>query len=158
MKKILLVFASLLIGLTTASATELNNRISKTTIKKNNSFAQPIVFAERGVKFLIFSNGTFNFIRDKNHYTKRNITIVRNKRGTIKRIGNVTLNYDRLGRVTNIGSVSMTYNNQGRNSSLTKVGHLNVKFNKKGKIINTYGQINRSNKKNNTAMKQKNKR
>ena len=63
MKRAVLLFASLLIGLTTASASEIHTTHDGTSVDKNKRYryAQPIVFIERGVEFLIFPDGTFDF-------------------------------------------------------------------------------------------------
>ena len=63
MKRLLLLFAGLLIGLTSASATELHHQKKKTKIDKTKRYryAQPIMFVERGVEFLVFPDGSFDF-------------------------------------------------------------------------------------------------
>ena len=63
MKKLVLLFTGLLMGLTTGSATE---KISETKsidldITSRYRYAQPILFVERGVEFLIFADGSFDF-------------------------------------------------------------------------------------------------
>ena len=64
MKKLVLIFAVLLMGLTTVTAAEKVETASKgedLTINYYNHFIQPIQFVERGVEFLIFPDGTFDF-------------------------------------------------------------------------------------------------
>lgn len=168
MKRTVLLIAGLLIGLTTASAAEFKNEgdiLDKTKRYRN---AQPIVFIERGVEFLIFPDGTFDFNtndRYNSSYSRRGsinatyngprisvnyssnargIHISRDRNGTIRSIGDVNLNYNRYGQVTRIGTVFMDYS-RGRHAVLIQVGGLHVNYNHYGAIINTYGQINRYN-------------
>ncbi len=179
MKRTLLVFASLLIGLTTATATELHSQKPETKLDKtkNYRYAQPIMFMERGVEFLIFPDGSFDFNtnNDNNHYddtyyrsnsrrsnvnvtrrgpnssikyssnrySKRGVSISHDRDGTVRRVGNVYLNYDRSGRLARAGSIFMRYH-RGRHSDLSRVGGLQVDYNRWGEITNTRGQVNRS--------------
>ncbi|KAA5825623.1 hypothetical protein FPF71_06865 [Algibacter amylolyticus] len=170
MKRVVLVFASLLIGLTTASATETNTH--KPNIKlekrKSNHLSQPITFKENGVEFLIFSDGSFDFnAKHTKHFNplayKRNtyrntsyrgpnanvqytrfsnkgLTITHDRFGKIKRIGHVNINYDRYGRITRAGTVNMSYS-RNKHTVLTKVGGLKVVYNRKGQIVKTRGQV-----------------
>ncbi|XMO86113.1 hypothetical protein AAFN75_15090 [Algibacter sp. AS12] len=170
MKRVVLVFASLLIGLTTASATETNTH--KPTIKvekrKSNQLSQPIKFIENGVEFLIFSDGSFDFntkhtkhfnplpynknkYRNKSYrgpnanvqytrFSNKGLTITHDRFGKIKRIGHVNINYDRYGRITRAGTVNMSYESK-KHGDLTKVGGLKVEYNRKGQIVKTRGQV-----------------
>ncbi|WP_396601159.1 hypothetical protein [Algibacter sp. R77976] len=183
MKRVLLVFASLLIGLTTATATEQNNTTSKIKLEKKKNYrnAEPIVFMERGIEFLIFPDGTFDFNTKTNHafyndayyrnnsrrsnmntsqrgpnanigftsaYKKnRGVSILRDRTGKVRRIGNVFLNYDRRGNITRVGSVFIDYT-RGRNKLVNQIGGLRVNYNRFGEIINTRGHINRNNNRN----------
>lgn len=170
MKRTILLFAALLIGLTTASATEQNTKKQF----KNNSFyknAEPIVFVERGIEFLVFPNGSFDFNTKNNFYNnsrrstintryqsssknikfsnirvKKGVIISKDRFGKIKRIGNVFLNYDRRGNITQIGSVNINYNRG--NGIVKQVGGLKVNYNRKGKIVNLRGKVNRNIKSN----------
>jgi len=148
MKKVALLFASLLIGLTTASAKELNNKITNNHINKTKHYsnAEPIVFIENGVKFLIFPDGSFNYKnittynnKRKNIKSKYVINTSRDRNGKINRIGHVNLNYDRYGKITRVGSVNIDYNRN--NGILTRVGGLHINYNHKGKIPNSKGKI-----------------
>ncbi len=179
MKRVLLVCAGLLIGLTTVSATELNSQklSSKLDIKKNYRYAQPIMFMERGIEFLIFPDGSFDFntnaqgqYYDDGYYYRRNTRrsnvnntyrgpngrinyntnnrgtyILRDRNGTVRRIGNVYLNYDRFGRITRAGSIFMSYS-RGRHSNLFRVGGLQVDYNRWGEIVYANGQVSRFNR------------
>lgn len=171
MKRTILLFASLLLGITMASASETHATHNGTTLVKNNNYrnAQPIVFMERGVEFLIFPDGTFDFNTNNNdaHYgnsrrssinasyngprvsvnyssRSRGTHISRDRNGTIRSIGDVYLNYDRYGKITRVGSIFMDYR-RGRNATLSQVGGLRVNYNHYGEIVNIQGQINRYN-------------
>ncbi|WP_242132327.1 hypothetical protein [Aestuariivivens marinum] len=172
MKRTLLFFTMLLIGLTAVSALSLNNN----DVGKFNRYAEPIIFMERGVEFLIFPDGSFDFDTNVyNHYndniyyksnTKRSsidinyrgpninigyssnrnnrVYISRDRYGKVRRVGNVFINYDRSGKVTRIGSVFMRYG-RGRNATLTQVGGLRVNYNHWGEIVNIRGHVNNYN-------------
>ena len=169
MKKFTLLVSVLLIGLTTANATEINsergNGILDNTRYHN---AQPITFVERGVEFLIFPDGSFDFNTELDTYgdlyyrssstertrrssvntthgapgqnTSGGILITHDVSGKVRRIGNVFINYDREGKIKRAGTVYMTYNRG--NGTLTQVGGLKVRYNTLGKIVNLYGQVN----------------
>ena len=169
MKRIVLVIAGLLIGLTTAAAAEFTTKKEGSILDKTKRYrnTQPIVFLERGIEFLIFPNGTFDFNTYYNdayyvsnsrrstinasyngpsvsvNYSSHNrgIHISRDRNGTIRSIGDVNLNYDRYGKITRIGSVFMDYS-RGRNATLSQVGGLRVNYNHYGEIVNVHGQIN----------------
>lgn len=174
MKRVLL-FAGLLLGLiTTVPAAEFNSQKQNNTLLKNKNcrFAQPIIFIERGIEFLIFPDGSFDFNTNRKHrfyndrYHKRRrsnlnsvnrgpnarfnrynnnrgVIISRDRNGNVRRVGNVFLNYDRFGRITRAGSIFMNYNRRGRNSSLIQVGNLSVDYNRWGEIVYTRGQVHR---------------
>ena len=178
MKKLILLFAGLLIGLTTASATEQTHQDpdNHLDITNRTRYAQPIMFMERGVEFLIFPDGSFDFnthgndgyYDDDTYYknnsrrgginatyrgpnvsvnfstkrTSRGLSVIRDRDGKVRRIGNVFLNYDRYGNITRAGSVYIRYS-RGRNATVAQVGGLRVNYNHWGEIVNTRGQVNR---------------
>ncbi|MFV9550984.1 hypothetical protein [Algibacter sp. PT7-4] len=155
MKKVLLVCASLLIGLTTASATELNKKKRKITINKTTKhyyLEQPIVFNERGIEFFIFSDGSFDFNTNANNYyyndafykkNSRRSSININHRGpnsniqyTSNRYANtsVSISRDRNGKIRRIGNVFLNYDRHGR---ITRAGSVFMKYNR-GKNSNLH--------------------
>ena len=74
MKTLVQLFTVLLIGLTTVSASESNvvTQGGDLDITKRYRYAQPIVFVERGVEFLIFPDGSFDFnTHIENSYFKK---------------------------------------------------------------------------------------
>lgn len=165
MKKMILFCASLLIGLTTAAALETHNFDKKRKhYKKHARFndAEPIMFVEKDIEFLIFPDGSFDFnthISKRNYfnnryrnqysnnctedYRRKSVSITRDHNNNIRRIGNVFLNYDRYGKIKRIGNVFMNYHRG--HGYLIQVGGLRVNYNRWGQIVRTNGQVNRFN-------------
>lgn len=173
MKKTTLVIAILLIGLTSATATELSSEMKgeKLEITKRYRFMQPILFIERGVEFLIFPNGEFDFNTKINNpyqddfyrrsnskrssintsyrfrsynikYSRSRTTNIQQDRlGRVRRIGNVFINYDGKGRVKRVGSVHMKY----RHGKLKQVGGLTLQYNRFRSIVSLRGHVNHHN-------------
>ncbi len=172
MKRTVFLIAGLLMVLTTASAKDLSKNNKENDITKRYRYAQPIVFIERGVEFLIFPDGSFDFNANyyETHYnsnsrrntinasynsprvninyttsTPRNTYISRDRNGAIRSIGDVYLNYDRYGKVTRVGSVFIDYS-RGRNATLSQVGGLRVNYNHWGEIVSVRGVVNQHNR------------
>ena len=170
MKKVTLLFAAMLMGLTSATATESSVTISKELdMTSRYNYAQPVVFVERGVEFLIFADGSFDFNTDVFRNSTRPNAYYRNRRGTnrtfgapgtvryhiggrgvlvthdylgrVRRIGNVFINYDGRGRIKRAGTVYMRY----RRGLLQQVGNLRLQYNRRGRLIGYTGQINFAN-------------
>ncbi len=134
---------------------------------KHYRFAQPITFVERGIEFLIFPDGSFDFNTSYMENSRRSTvnatyngpratinytstraiktTITRDRNGTIRSINNIYVNYDRFGKVIRIGNVFMDYEH-GKKGTLTQVGNLRVNFNRWGEIIATHGFVNQENR------------
>ena len=189
MKKLVLLFTGMLMGLTTVTATEtISNTQLDDIVSKNKRYhhAQPILFVERGIEFIIFPNGDFDFntaadsygyndydddnmyYRNSNTTTRRGtvtrtvsvpgttsryndygprgVQVIHDRYGNVRRIGNVFISYDYYGRVKRLGSVYVRYHRD----LLTQVGGLHLKYNKHGKYIKSYGQVNRHWKHNTT--------
>jgi hypothetical protein len=152
-------------GEATTSNTDLDVTV---TLKKRYHHAQPILFLERGIEFIIFPNGDFDFntasdtygyddmyYRTKNTrrgsmtspgnlprhnvYRPRGVQVIHDHYGNVRRVGNVFVNYDYYGRVKRIGSVYIRYNR----NRLVQVGGMRLKYNKHGKLIKKYGHVNR---------------
>ncbi|MEO1031047.1 MAG: hypothetical protein AAFX55_06565 [Bacteroidota bacterium] len=172
MKKQVLFLAMVLLGMTSSTATTAGDAVLNREDLKHMRyrFAQPILFVERGIEFLIFPDGSFDFNTEafvtppnnNDYYYKRNRrgpnrafgapgtwydagnrgTLVRHDQlGRVRRIGNVFINYDRQGRIKRAGSVYMTY----RRGQLRQVGGLRILYNRYGDIIGTRGHVNFSN-------------
>ncbi|WP_111307072.1 hypothetical protein [Confluentibacter sediminis] len=166
MKTILLLFTGMLLSIHTVTA-ENPNKDHNVDATKHYRFAQPITFMERGVEFLIFPDGSFDFNTNYMVNSRRNTVnvtyngpkttinytssrpiktnITRDRNGMIRSINNIFINYDRFGKVTRIGNVFMDYEH-GKKGILTHVGNLRVKFNRWGEIVATRGYVNRENR------------
>ena len=140
MKKLVLLFTGLLMGLTTVSAAETTTATQG--IDFNNSryrFAEPIVFIERGVEFLIFPDGSFDFnteigntVSETYYRTSRtrrgSINTTYGAPGTVSRVHystprarGVIITHDSNGNVRRIGNVFINYDRQGRILSLIHI-------------------------------------
>jgi hypothetical protein len=60
---------------------------------------------------------------------------VEQDRDRVDVVGNVSISYDRYDRVERIGSVQMSYNRY----ALERVGGLEIIYNRRGQIVDTYG-------------------
>ena len=173
MRKITLVLATLLLGVTFATALEQVSELNSKDLRNSKRYriSQPILFVERGVEFLIFPNGEFDFNTNANYansgdyYRKsttrrgsinatfgapgvrikynrpRGVIITHDRLGRVRSVGNVFINYDYQGRVKRVGSVYMTY----RFGQLKQVGGLHIQYNRRGDMISIRGKVNRSN-------------
>ena len=146
MKRQVLFMAMVLIGLTSAKATTAGNAVLNGEDLNNARYryAQPILFVERGVEFLIFSDGSFDFNTDlnfaipddDNYYHRRSKTRTRSKRSTNRTHGapgttynnrerGVLVTHDRLGRVRRIGNVFINYDRDGK---IKRVGSVYMSY------------------------------
>ncbi|NNE32218.1 MAG: hypothetical protein HKN40_07605 [Winogradskyella sp.] len=176
MKKMVLLFTGMLMGLTSVTAAEQNSATQSNDldITSRYRYTQPILFVERGVEFLIFADGSFDFNTElfstapnaNDYYYKRQSQRTRRSTnrtygapGTRYQYGNrgVLVRHDRLGRVRQIGNVFLNYDRLGRikragtiymnyrRGQLQQVGGLQIIYNRYGEIIGTRGQVNFSN-------------
>ena len=172
MKKQVLFLAMVLLGTTLATATTAGDAVlNREDLNRiRYGFAQPILFIERGIEFLIFPDGSFDFNTEafttsphndefyyrrnrrgtnrtfgapgtRYHNGNRGILIRHDRLGRVRRIGNVFINYDRQGRIKRAGSVYMSY----RRGQLRQVGGLRILYNRYGEIVGTRGYVNTSN-------------
>ena len=164
MKKItLLVVASILLVGNLALASE-NPVFSDNTNRRGYYIdyrdAEPIIFRERGIEFMLFPNGEFDFNTrpsgpryhvngtngapgTRGYYgpSERGIRVEHDNFGRVRRIGNVYINYDAFGRVKRIGTIYMSYNS----FAVTKVGNMRIVYDRRGRIVDVYGFINHAN-------------
>lgn len=176
MKKLVLLFTGMLMGLATVSAAEKRSASQSTDLDLTSRYryAQPILFVERGVEFLIFADGSFDFNTDLSSTTPNDNTYyyrrssVRSGRNTNTTYGapgmsfnnnnrGVLVTHDQLGRVRRIGNVFINYDQQGkikrvgsvymtyRNGQLAQVGGLRMLYNRQGDVIGTRGFVNHNN-------------
>lgn len=155
MKTITLLAAVALLSVTNASASTVNSRLAN-SIERRFNLDTPIEFTERGISFLVFPNGEFDFNTEasqnsgivyRNGHRSNNQTYgVAPNRGTIiehdalgrvHRIGNVFVNYDAQNRIRRIGSVYMTYNR----FALSQIGNLRIVYSRNGQIIKMIGTV-----------------
>ena len=175
MKRVIVLLAALFTGMITASAAEkITAEDSKDLrITKRYRYTQPILFVERGVEFLIFPNGQFDFNTEivggpfvDDFYYRGS----RSRRNSINSTfgapgrryfhsgpGGVLILHDRFGQVRRIGNVFINYDSRGRvkrigsvymryrHGRLKQVGGLTILYNRWGHMIGTRGHVNHSN-------------
>ena len=159
MKKITLLVASVLLFGNFAKASEMIKITDERFITTYNC-EEPITFTERGIAFFVFTNGDFDFntrpddsqgdyqykqAGKRSTETDRRSTIPENygvliehdSFGRVRRVGNTFINYDSRDRVSRIGTVYMRYNRY----ALTQVGGLQIVYNRRGEIVDIFGQV-----------------
>ena len=168
MKKITLVLSALILFIGTNMAKASAEKVFDDVERRHFTpvdyrYAEPIVFMERGIEFMIFPNGEFDFNtvttnsgpRPRNttygaprgnaygYYgpANRGVRVEHDYMGRVRRIGNVYINYDAVGRVKRVGSVYMSYNS----FALSQVGGLRIIYDRRGRIIDIRGFVNASN-------------
>lgn len=168
MKKITLALSVfvLLLGttMTKASSEKVFDDVNERFHPVDYRYAEPIVFMERGIEFMIFPNGEFDFntvatnagprpinttygapMGNAYGYWKNNrnrgIRVEHDYRGRVRRVGNVYINYDAFGRVKRVGSVYMRYNS----FALSRVGNLRIIYDRRGRIVDIRGFVNAAN-------------
>lgn len=170
MKKVFLLVAVFLVGNATQTFSQHRHDVvynQGTYDRYHNS--QEIRFVENGVLYMVATDGTFRFRElhrpfqysraRRNHntiyysspghhnsvkYRRGYRSNIRTDRfGRIRSIGQTLITYKRNGSVKTIGCVSMQY----FRGSLLRVGNLEIIYNRRGKIRNTIGHVNRFNRK-----------
>jgi len=160
-KKItLLVVASILLLGSMAYASE-NPVFSDNTNRRGFYIdyrdAEPIIFKEREIEFMLFPNGEFDFNtrptrpRMINAYgfpkgayygtSERGVRIEHDNFGRVRRVGNVYINYDVYGKVKRIGTIYISYNS----FAVTRIGNMRIIYDRRGRIVNVFGFINYAN-------------
>ncbi len=175
MKKLILFFALVIMGMTLATAADkaLDPDSKDLRITKRYRFMQPIMFVERGVEFLIFPNGEFDFNTeiipgpDSDDYYYRqsnsrrssvhNTISAPGNQARYSRYGGTLVLHDRFGQVRRIGNVFINYDRYGRvkrigsvymryrRGLLKQVGGLTIQYNRFGQMVGTHGIVNFSN-------------
>jgi len=143
MKKLLLLVTGLLMGLTTGNAQ--NMKRGKDFNSAHYRFAEPISFVERGVEFLIFPDGSFDFntnIEDLYYNANLNYRSSTSRRSSLNvtygapgvkaRVQysapssrGVLILHDRDGKVRRIGNVFINYDREGR---ITRAGSVYMRY------------------------------
>lgn len=169
MKKVFLLVAVFLVGITTQA--ETNTQAENVNFNPGNNYrytnTQEITFVEDGVLYAVSTEGSFsfeflrpsqnNYRRGKNrrvYYNNgrrsndifdnrgRRARIIRDRYGAIIAIGHTQITYQRNGKVSTIGCVPLKYHR----GLLVRAGAMEITYNRHGKIRNTYGFINRQNR------------
>jgi len=101
----------------------------------------PVEVTVRGIQFFVFPNGEFDFnahqIRNRRHYAvDYGVRVERDRRGKIRRVGNVYLNYNQYGQVTRMGSVFIKYNRRGL---VRSIGRKHLRYNRGGYMVMRHG-------------------
>jgi hypothetical protein len=143
MKRLLLLVTGLLMSLTTVNAQHAKK--GKDFKQDHSRFAEPISFIERGVEFLIFPDGSFDFntnfensyYNDNTYYrtnnsreTSLNVTIsapgtISRAHFTNRRDQGVLITHDHDGKVRRIGNVFINYDFLGR---ITRAGSVYMSY------------------------------
>ncbi|WCO00362.1 hypothetical protein [Psychroserpens ponticola] len=157
MKKQLLFIAAMLIGLTSATATTAGHAVSNREDYNTTRyrFAEPIVFIERGVEFLIFPDGSFDFNTEienntSNMYyrsnTKRSsVNTTYGAPGTINRVHysnsrprGIIITHDNNGQVRRIGNVFINYDREGR---IKRAGSVYMSYQRSNGLLKQVGGL-----------------
>ncbi len=173
MKKLVLLLTGALITLTTVTAAEkITANQGEDLITNRYRNAEPILFVERGVEFLIFFDGSFDFNTNL-EYTSDDVYYKKNTRRRGSSINSthetpgrhitysssrprgVIITHDRNGRVRRIGNVFLNYNYKGqikrigsvyisynRRGLVRQIGGLHIRYNRNGCVIDVYGHVN----------------
>ena len=171
MKTIVLLITGLLFGIAPVAANS-NPALQGEDLNVRSYYDQPIMFIERGVEFLVFPDGSFDFNTEANtthgdtyyrqskatrrsnrnrtfgapgtYYNPRpsGVIITHDRDGKVRRIGNVFINYNRNDQLKRVGSVYLNYNRRGQ---LTRVGGLHIHY-RGHRITHITGHVNRYNR------------
>ncbi|MDB9961250.1 hypothetical protein OAD62_04060 [Oceanihabitans sp.] len=150
MKKLVLLFTGVLMTLTAVTAAEkITATQGEDLIMTRYGYAQPIQFVERGVEFLIFPDGSFDFNTNLNYTQGDFYYRTRNTRrrgpsvnGTFgaprsfvhfetPRPRGVLVTHDRDGKVRRIGNVFVNYN---RYDQVKRLGSVYIGYNHFGMV------------------------
>jgi hypothetical protein len=163
MKKITFLVASIfIIGGGVANAAEKTNFSHERRAAVDFRNADPIMFTERGIEFLVFPDGQFDFntrpSANNDRYYKSNrrssvnstygapaisrndnyaVKVEHDNFGRVRRIGNVFINYDANDRIKRVGSVYMSYNR----FALEQIGGMQIIYNRRGQIVDFIGSV-----------------
>jgi len=154
MKKLVVLVVLFLVGMT-AQANLVTNLDHKNTTGIRYNVPQSIKFVERGVKFIVFPNGEFDFkFLNPQHHGRRGhnapgTTYNNSKRsrisydyyGNVTKVGRNYIYYNRNCDVSQIGNITLRY----RHGKLVRVGNLRIFYNRYGEIAHTEGYVTYNN-------------
>ena len=152
MKKIILFVAAGLLMMTTAQAIETSNDGPIKGYSKRYKNVQPVLFTYENVDYAMFPDGHLEFeiprFAVNTHYSRRAVDTRRSSYGRqnvqYNRYGQATLingtrvYYNRNGQVARLGALDVDYHR----GILDRVGGLDVRYNKNGKLIAARGHVN----------------
>lgn len=161
MKKQVLLFTVLLMGLTAVTAKEKHSVISGEDLITRYRYLQPIMFVERGVEFMIFPDGSFDFNtnlvnstpHNDNYYYRQSTRVTRRgpvnttfgAPGIVNRVHYSTLRnrgvliqHDRDGKVRRIGNVFINYDRFGK---IKRAGSVYIQYNRRNGILSRVGGL-----------------
>ncbi|WP_250435780.1 hypothetical protein [Hanstruepera flava] len=160
MKKQVLFITVLLIGLTTVTATAKHATVQGEDLITRYRYAQPIMFVERGVEFMIFPDGSFdfntnvvntvpyhdNYYRSSTSVTRRgSVNVTFGAPGTVSRVHfstprdrGVLIQHDRDGKVRRIGNVFINYDRFGK---IKRAGSVYMQYNHRTGLLKRVGGL-----------------
>jgi len=174
MKNLVLLFTSVLMGLTTVTAENKSASKGEDLVSNRNHYVQPILFVERGVEFLIFPDGSFDFNTQldytqgdtyyrRSNTRRRQVNTTYGAPGTFVTYSNqrdrgIVILHDRSGKVRRIGNVFLNYNRYdqirrigsvyvgyNRFGLVSQIGGMYLRYDRRGRLIRTTGHVNRFN-------------
>lgn len=158
MKRFFTSIAIVLLGVTFATATETTTSTKDLENFKRYRNAEPVMFVERGIEFMIFPDGTFDFNTNYQNTTSEDMYYRRSssKRGTINttygapgtrvkystsrvrpRSGTI-IKHDYNGRVRRIGNIFINYNRQGQ---VKRIGSVYMDYKRRNGILRQVGGL-----------------
>ncbi|WP_299217626.1 hypothetical protein [uncultured Dokdonia sp.] len=152
--RIVVVLVVLFLGGMTAQANEVTNLDHNNITGIRYNAPQSIHFIQRGVEFIVFPNGEFDFKflnQQQLQHGRRGHnapgTVYTNRRnsryisydyfGNVTKVGRNFIYYNRNGNVNQIGDITLRY----RNGRLVRVGNLRLFYNRRGHIVYTEGFV-----------------
>jgi len=159
MKKLVVLVVLFLVGIT-AQANQVTNFDHNTERGIGYNHSKSIKFVQRGVVFIVHSNGSFTYHIPKakslknsrarttpghnygvsfynnygNNYSPK---VSYDRYGNINKIGRNLITYNKYGKVQRIGDVRLRYHNK----CLVRAGDMHITYDKYGRIKNTHGKI-----------------
>jgi hypothetical protein len=138
--------------MTTAQAIEINNEDPIKGFYKRYKKVQPVLFTYENIDYAMFPDGQLEFeiprYTTNVHYSRRAIdnrsrsharqNVQYNRYGQVTFINGTRIFYNRNGQVARLGALDVDYHH----GILDRVGGLDVRYDKKGKLIAARGHVN----------------
>ena len=160
MKKLVVLVVLFLVGIT-AQANQVTNLDHNRERGIGYDHSKSIKFIQRGVVFIVHSNGNFTYYTPRVKHFKNNrvrttpghnygVNFYNNsygnnygpkvsydRYGKIYKIGRNLITYNKYGKVQRIGDVRLRYHNK----CLVRAGNMHITYDKYGRIKNTHGKV-----------------